>query len=140
MIIYFLKGRALTASLCCIGLVLWTLPAGIISAGLTSIDEKRRDYERLRLPAARLIFAWWRLQTMKNQSRLIYGKQLTNEKCKQFIARLLYARLCREFRRCRYGSNDGNDVQLRVDIDRIFYCLQTIEEKLNVLDQKILCV
>ncbi|CAF1276349.1 unnamed protein product [Rotaria magnacalcarata] len=133
-----LTGRTLTASLCCIGLALWTLPAGIISAGLTSIDEKRRESKRLLRPAARLILALWRLQTIKNQSRTTSGKQQVSEQCKQFIARLLYARLCREFRRCRYGTNHAYDVQLRVDIDRIFHCLQTIEQKLDGVDEKML--
>ncbi|CAF2803370.1 unnamed protein product [Rotaria sp. Silwood2] len=135
---FLFKGRTLTASLCCIGLILWTLPAGIISTGLTSIDEKRRKSKRLLRPAARLILAWWRLQHLKNKSRTTFGKNYANEKCKQFIARLLYTRLCREFRRCRYHTNDGYDVQMRIDIDRILQCLQMIEEKLNNIDQKML--
>ncbi|CAF4913427.1 unnamed protein product, partial [Rotaria sp. Silwood1] len=130
-------GRVLTASLCCIGLILWTLPAGIISASLTSIHEKRRKSQRLIRPAARLILAWWRLQHLKNQSRITFNKNYADEKCKQFIARLLYARLCREFRRCRYHTNDGYDVQVRIDIERILQCLHMIEEKLNHVDQKM---
>ncbi|CAF1668688.1 unnamed protein product, partial [Rotaria magnacalcarata] len=74
----------------------------------------------------------------KNQSRTTSGKQQVSEQCKQFIARLLYARLCREFRRCRYGTHHAYDVQLRVDIDRIFHCLQTIEQKLDGVDEKML--
>ncbi|CAF1541892.1 unnamed protein product [Rotaria sordida] len=133
-----LMGRTLTASLCCIGLILWTLPAGIISAGLTSIDEKRRESKRLLRPAARLILAWWRLQHLKNRSRIKLGTDYANEKCKQFIAHLVYARLCREFQHCRYHANNGYDIQIRINIDRILQCLQTIEEKLNNIDRKII--
>lgn len=128
----------ITATLCCAGLVLWTLPAGLISAGLTNIDDKRRESEHLLRPAARLIIAWWRLQLLKKRSRAMFGKQDENEKCKQFIARLLYARLSREFRHYRYRVNDGYNSEIKVDIDRIFQCLQAIEEKLRVVDQKML--
>ena len=133
----FLKGRALTVTLCCVGVILWTLPAGIISAGLTSIDEKRRESERLRRPAAQLILAWWRLKLLNNQCQTKkIAKYREKERGKQFIARLLYARFYREFQRCRYGANSGYDVQLRKDIDRILQCLHMIQEKLNSADQK----
>ncbi len=133
-----LKGRTLTSTLCCVGVVFWTLPAGIISAGLTSIDEKRRESERLHRPAARLILAWWRLQTANNQARNGLGKQHEKEICKQFIARLLYARVLREFQRCRNGVKNESEVQIRKDIDRILHCLQMIDEKLDGVNQKVL--
>jgi hypothetical protein len=133
-----LEGRVLTATLCCVGVVLWTLPAGIISAGLTSIDEKRRESERLRRPAAQLILAWWRLQLLNNQSRTIVSKHHEKDRCKQFIARLLYARFYREFQRCRYSVNHEYDVQIRKDIDRIVQHLQMIQAKLNSIDHKLL--
>jgi len=133
-----LKGRALTSTLCCVGVVLWTLPAGIIAAGLTSIDEKRRESERLHRPAARLILAWWRLHAANNQARNGLGKQQENERCKQFIARLLYARLLREFQRCRNSAKNEPDVQIRKDIDRILQHLQMIDEKLDGVNQKFL--
>lgn len=134
-----LIGRALTATLCCAGVVLWTLPAGIISAGLISIDETRRESERLRRPAARLILAWWRLQTANHKVRTILGKHHEKEKCKQFIARLLYARLLREFQRCQHGGSDGRyDIQTRKDVDRILQRLQKIDKKLNNINQKFL--
>jgi hypothetical protein len=136
---FLLKGRALTVTLCCAGVILWTLPAGIISAGLTSIDEKRRESERLRRPAAQLILAWWRLQLLNNQFRTKkIAKYREEERGKQFIARLLFARFYREFQRCRYGVNSGYDVQIRKDIDRILQCLHKIQEKLNGVDQKAL--
>jgi len=133
-----LKGRTLTATLCCIGVVYWTLPAGIISAGLTSIDEKRRESERLHRPAARLILAWWRLQAANNQVRTAVGKHHEKERCKQFIARLVYARLLREFQRCRYGAKGGYEVQIRKDVHQILHYLQMIDEKLNGIDQKFI--
>jgi hypothetical protein len=117
------------------GLILWTLPAGIISAGLSLIDEKRRESERLRRPAARLILAWWRLQAANNQSQTVSDKPHEKARCKQFITRLLFNRRLREFQRCRYGTHDVYDAQIRRDIDRILHCLQMIDEKLNTIDQ-----
>ncbi len=131
-------GRTLTATLCCVGVILWTLPAGIISAGLTSIDEKRRELESLRRPAARLILAWWRLQTIHRQSRTVFGNDHEKAKCKEFVARLLYMRLLREFQRCQNGVNNEYGVQIRKDMDRILRNLQKINEKLNNIDQKFL--
>jgi hypothetical protein len=117
------------------GLVLWTLPAGIISAGLASIDEKRHESERLRRPAARLILAWWRLKAANEQSQNVSGKNHEKARCKQFIARLLFNRRLREFQRCRYGTYNEYDTQIRRDIDRILHTLQMIGEKLNTIDQ-----
>jgi len=68
----------------------------------------------------------------------VLGKHHEKEKCKQFIARLLYARLLRKFQQCRYGANDGYDVQIRKDLDRILQYLQMIDEKLNGIDRKFL--
>ncbi|UJR22713.1 hypothetical protein I4U23_025747 [Adineta vaga] len=134
-----LIGRILTASLCCIGVVLWTLPAGIISAGLTSIDENRRERERLRLPAARFILAWWRLQHF-NKFRSIRNKDNQKERCKQVIASLLCARFYREFRQCRYGINNECDIQIRREIKKILHHLELIENKLNDANQNHLPV
>ncbi len=106
---------------------------------MASIDEKRRESERLHRPAARLILAWWRLQAANNQSRTVFGKHNEKEKCKQFVARLLYARLLRQFQRCRYGTTaNGYDPQIRKDIDRILHYLQMIDNRLNGIDQKVL--
>lgn len=133
-----LVGRLITVTLCCLGLVLWTLPAGIIGAGLVTIDEKRRETERLRQPAARLIFAWWRLQAVNRQSPTGFSKNQEKTKCKEFIARLLFARLLREYRRCRNGASNDSDTQMRKDIDQILRSLQIIAERLDVIDQKFL--
>lgn len=64
-------------------------------------------------------------------------KDNEKEKCKQFIARLFYARCCREFRQCQYGNKNEYDGQIRKDIDRILQCLEKIEKKLNGTDQNI---
>lgn len=126
----------MTGSLCSIGVVLWTLPAGIISAGLISIDENRRERKRLQQPAARFILAWWRLQHLnKRQSMRNHDNQ--KEKCKQIVASLLCARLCREFRQCRYGFDNQYDTQLRRDINQILHQLQLVENKLNNINQNI---
>ncbi len=104
---------------------------------MTAIDEKRRESERLHRPAARLILAWWRLQLANNQSRSMLGKQDEKEKCKQLIAHLRYARLCREFRQYRYGNTNESDGQIRKDIDRILQCVQIIEKKLHGVEKNL---
>ncbi|CAF0890295.1 unnamed protein product [Adineta ricciae] len=126
-----LIGRLLTATLCCIGVVLWTLPAGIISAGLTSVDEKRHARKQLYGPAARFILAWWRLQHVNKRIRSIRSKDNQKERCKQVIAYLHCARLCREFQHHRYGTPQDYDIQLRRDINQILHQLQIIGNKLN---------
>ena len=138
VILLFFSGRLITVTLCCLGLVVWTLPAGIIGAGLANIDEKYRAAERLRRPAARLIFAWWRLQTVDHQSRTKSGKNYEKTKCKQFIARLLFARLLREYRQCRNGDSHDSGTQMRKDIDQILRSLQQIARKIDTMDQKFL--
>lgn len=117
--------------MCCIGVVLWTLPAGIISAGLTSIDEKRQARKQLYGPAARFILAWWRLQHVNKRIRSMRSKDNHKERCKQVIAYLHCARLCREFQHHRYGTHQDYDTQLRRDINQILHQLQIIENKLN---------
>lgn len=131
-------GRLITVTLCCLGLVLWTLPAGIIGAGLATVDEKYREAERLRRPAARLIFAWWRLQTVDHQSRTKSEKNYEKTKCKQFITRLRFARQLREYRQCRTGNSNHSEIQMREDIDQILRSLQQIAEKIDTMDQKFL--
>lgn len=138
MTLLLFVGRLITVTLCCLGLVVWTLPAGIIGAGLANIDEKYREAERLRRPAARLIFAWWRLHTVDHQSRAKPGKNYEKTKCKQFIARLLFARLLREYRQCRNGDLHGSGAQMRKDIDQILRSLRQIAEKMDTMDQKFL--
>lgn len=95
------------------------------------MDEKARERERLRQPAARMILAWWRLQSLNNQSRTIRGKDREKLQCKQFIAHMLFSQYCREFRRSRHGAGNENYVQLRRDLHRIMEHLQAIEEKID---------
>ena len=136
VLIYF-KGRALTVTLCCGGVVLYTLPAGIISAGLTAIDERRREEERLRLPAAKLILAWWRVQSLKSKSRTKFTKDRQKLHCKLFIAQLVYKQHSREFRSNRYGTVNEISAEAKHEFHRISQHLKLIEEKLDICVQRM---
>jgi hypothetical protein len=96
------------------------------------MDEKQRERERLRQPAAKFILAWWRWQLLNNRLNLSKNRDQDKLYCRMFIARLILIRSCQDFRRSRYGANNENHIQLRQELHRVLQYLEIIDAKLNV--------
>lgn len=118
-------------TLCCAGVVLWTLPAGIISSSLTATDDKDQHEKNSKKPAAKLIFNFWRYESLRRRAHTIRRQDLEQFHCKLALSYLIFRQSLREFRRHHYGLSYELSLQLKSDIQQLFQRLQAIENKID---------